>query len=145
MIRIGAVTRRLYNNRPPATQSAAATKAVADRSAGHVSGRPSCGTHRERQDQSRLLAFPANCRHASPVASQEEYWSIDVPGPSESQAEELVAHAQTHQGLHGTTLNPAYWYTRSLDKNTVGGFVRAIESVDAEDREDVPQRDFCAT
>lgn len=57
----------------------------------------------------------------------DKYWSIDVPGLSESKAEALLGHAEVILGLSGTAVDPVRWLTRHLDVDTVRSIVRAFE------------------
>jgi hypothetical protein len=63
------------------------------------------------------------------VAS-DEYWSIDVPGLSETGANELARVANGLEGVIGAVLiDPAVWFTMHFERETAAFMVKALESL----------------
>ncbi|WP_433529540.1 hypothetical protein ACQPYA_25145 [Micromonospora sp. CA-263727] len=57
------------------------------------------------------------------------YWSVDIPGLTQEQAEAL---ASRFPGLPGTAVDPRQWFTVHIDRETVEVLKRALESVEVD-------------
>jgi hypothetical protein len=56
----------------------------------------------------------------------DDYWSVDVLGLTQVQAEALVAHANAEFGLFAMTVDPERRYTRHMDFYTVEHLLEMI-------------------
>jgi hypothetical protein len=62
------------------------------------------------------------------------YWSIDLPGISRGQAHELLAlAAKAGISLRGTIVDPSEIFTIHLDRSTIEGLYRALNSADKDE------------
>lgn len=58
------------------------------------------------------------------------YWSVDIPGLNQAEAEELLTIVErTGIGNGGTAVDPAFFLTLSLDWHTVASFLRVFDAI----------------
>jgi hypothetical protein len=68
------------------------------------------------------------------VTTDDAYWSLDIPGLTESQADSLIAHAKAQGFGHpewespGSVVDPSHALTVHMDAATVRMLARAIEA-----------------
>jgi hypothetical protein len=57
---------------------------------------------------------------------EDAYWSIDIPGLTESQADELLALARANDFGDGVAVGPREWLTMHLDRGSVQTLLDAL-------------------
>lgn len=60
--------------------------------------------------------------------TSQPYWSVDIPGLGEQQADELTRYAEEQLDLRGSSINPDLFLTMHVDRDTVQAMALAMSS-----------------